>query len=239
MPDVNEAADPPAGQQRPDPDPTVLTTQALFREISQSRELFRVQTDAIIGSVDQSLENSAAARHGIRELLEQRIDATGRLIDLSVAHNKELLQEQNVATTRYATAETAHLREVDDIRFQAAERLASRESQLNALALAAAFAAQKEASAKEAEYTRIASVKSEGSVAQAIDKLGELFATQTRGLGDKVDDLKDRVGRIESLKVGATENRTGMYATIGIISTIFFLVIGILGFLALRAPVPA
>lgn len=215
MANLEEAADPAKGERRPDPDPTVLTTQALFREIAQLRELFNTRTGAVADSIDQSLENSANARHGIRELLEEKITGVSRL----------------------AAAEIAHLREVDDIRFQAAERLAGRESELNALALAAAFAAQKEASAKEADYTRIASVKSETSVADAIDKLGVLFATQTSGLGDKVDDLKDRVGRIESVKVGATENRNGLYAAIGVIATGLGIVGFAIGILAAR-PLP-
>lgn len=214
----------PNGGSRPVPDPTKLTDEAIAKSVK-----------ALTDYVDGQLEVRDERLRGIDKATELRLSGLvdySPEIDIKVAHVKELLQEQNAATGRFAAAEVAHLREVDDIRFQAAERLAGRESELNALALAAAFAAQKEASAKEAEYTRIASLKSESGVVQAIDKLGELFATQTRGLGDKVDDLKDRVGRIESTKVGATENRTGMYATIGIVSTVFFLIIGILGFLA-------
>lgn len=201
---------------RPVPDPTELTDKAIAKAVAALTDHIASE----LGVRDERLQGIDRAT----ELRLKEIDGLPGQIVREVSHLEILHDAKIEAERRFAAAEVAHLREVDDIRFQAAERLASRESELNALALAAAFAAQKEASAKEAEYTRIASVKSESAVAQAIDKLGELFATQTRGLGDKVDDLKDRVGRIESTKQGATENRTGLYAGIAAIA-------GILGIL--------
>lgn len=211
------------GGSRPVPDPTLLTDNAIDRSAAAVRDHIDGQLavrDERINGIDEATR-----------LRLQLIDHIPDQIDKEVRHVQDLSKVQIDADRRFSAAEVAHLREVDDIRFQAAERLAGRESELNALALAAAFAAQKEASAKEAEYTRIASIKSESATAQAIDKLGELFATQTRGLGDKVDDLKDRVGRIESVKVGSTENRTALYATIGVVISIIFVALAVIAFL--------
>jgi hypothetical protein len=188
-----------SGTTTPRPDPTELTDRAIAREDQQVRSW-----------VEGKLEVRDERLRGIDEATRLRL-STYDALPVAMADGraiiKELLQVQLASAERFAAAETSHLREIDDIRFTAAERLAGRESELNALALAAAFAAQKEASAKEAEYTRIASVKSESATAQAIDKLGELFATQTKGLADKVDDVKDRVGQLEAQKVGAIEQR--------------------------------
>ena len=182
---------------RPVPDPTELTDKAIARAMSAQKDYI----DGQLGIRDERLA-------GIDEATRLRLVSVDHIPDqiaLQVHFSREFAAAELAADRRFSAAETAHLREIDDTRFAAAEKLAARESELNALALAAAFAAQKEASAKEAEYTRIASVKAESATAQAIDKLGELFATQTHGLGDKVDDLKDRTGRIESGSAGKRE----------------------------------
>lgn len=218
----------PDGGSRPVPDPTALTDKAIERLESSLRAEFKGELairDERLSGIDEATR-----------LRLQTIEHVPGHIDDEIGHTKELVLAQIAADRRFSAAEVAHLREVDDIRFQAAERLASRESELNALALAAAFAAQKEASAKEAEYTRIASIKSESATAQAIDKLGELFATQTRGLGDKVDDLKDRVGRIESVKTGQVEQRaagadtrTSVIAVITVVIAVVIALVAIIG----------
>ena len=216
------------GGTTPRPDPTILTDRAIVKAIEAERDY----VDGQMAIRDERL-------NGIDDATRLRLTGIDQIpvqINQAVRHDRELSETQLAADRRFSAAEVAHLREVDDIRFQAAERLAARESELNALALAAAFAAQKEASAKEAEYTRIASIKSESATAQAIDKLGELFATQTRGLAEKFDDLRDRVGRIESTKVGATENRTSTYATIAVMASIAIALVAVIGFLLTKLP---
>jgi hypothetical protein len=228
----NDLSTTPRGS-TPVPDPTELTDRAIARVEKSIKDY----VDSQLSIRDERLRGIDTAT----DLRLQRSEQYPAAIDEKVGHVRELARAWAEADSRFAAAEVLHLREVDDIRFQAAERLAARESELNALALAAAFAAQKEASAKEAEYTRIASIKSESATAQAIDKLGELFATQTRGLGDKVDDLKDRVGRIESVKVGSVEqrgdaalSRTSIYATIGVVVSLLLVGIAVVGVLATR-----
>lgn len=90
-----------------------------------------------------------------------------------------------------------HQREIDALRYSMTEKLAARESELNALALAAALAAQKEAAGTQA-----------ATFSDALGSLGRIVENSLGGLGDKVEDVKDRVGRIESVATGAITQRT-------------------------------
>lgn len=110
---------------------------------------------------------------------------------------KELLETRIDAAEHLAQERTRHQREVSDIRFLGAEKLTAQGDDLRATALTAAFAAQKESAAK-----------TETGTAEALDKLGVLFATTIAGLASKVEDVKDRVGRIESVATGAIAQRT-------------------------------
>jgi hypothetical protein len=184
----------------PIPDPTKLTQDAVDR-LEKSLASY---IDGALAVRDERLRAIDLA-HDLTHEDQQRVPG---IIDEKVSHAREVATIQFAAQDRLHAVEIAHLREVDDIRFQAAERLAARESELNALALAAAFAAQKEASAKEAEYTRIASTKESQTTSDALEKLGQLFSSQFGGLADKVDDIKDRVVQVEANKVGANEQRT-------------------------------
>jgi len=200
-------------------DPTELTDRA----ISRLKKAVTEEIDSKLAVRDERLS-------GIDEATELRLQTVENLsatVDREIDHAKEVLRVQIVADSRFEHAEVEHLREVDNLRFQSAERLAARESELNAVALAAAFAAQKEASAKEAEYMRTTSVKTESATTQAINKLGELFATQFGGLSGNMSDIKDRVSKMENVKVGATENRSGLYALIAAAGLLVLVTIGL------------
>lgn len=175
---------------------------------------------------DAAIAKEAVARQTAHEDLKKLLES--RLLDRQ--HQVEWLD-------RLTEQATAHEREVSNLRFAAAERLATRESELNALALAAAFAAQKESAQKQDEYTRLSSSKAETATADAIAKLGELFNTQARAQGDKIDDLKDRVGRIESIAVGGIQQRTetrssnaALYSLIGTVAGLIVLSLALVTF---------
>ena len=78
--------------------------------------------------------------------------------------------------------------------------------------------AQKEAVGKQDEANQKAIAKSEAATAETLAKLSELFKTTTDGLSGKIDDVKERVHRMESLKQGAVEVRQESHATINAIT---------------------
>jgi len=198
------------GGSRPVPDPTVLTTEALTRGLAGERDY-----------VDGQLEV-------IRERL-RGIDTATRLL--------------NETVNRVPTALTeglGHLEAVMDERFrsidkQFAERdtRSERESRDNKVAVDAAFAAQKEAAAKQDEANSKAIDKSEAATSETITKLAELFKSTTDALAGKNDDLKERVGRIESVKQGATESRVEHRAGISNTSALVGIVVAVLAGLSL------
>jgi hypothetical protein len=198
---------------RPPPsiDPTELTTQAQIRGDQAER-------DYVDGQLEVLRERLRAIDRAT-ELLSDTVNRVPNETQKEVAHLRELQQE------RFASIE---------LQFRERDTRAERESRDNRVAVDAAFAAQKEAAAKQDENNQKSIDKSEAATAEAIGKLGELVQTNVNGLSGKIDDLKDRVGKIESIKLGATENRTGLYAAIGMVATIILLGIAIVGFIAAK-----
>lgn len=135
---------------------------------------------------DRAIAKEAAARESATEAIRSELIL-----------RKELTETRIKAAEDLGAERTRHQREVSDIRFLAAEKLTSQGDDLRATALTAAFAAQKESAAK-----------TETGTSEALDKLGVLFATTIAGLASKVEDVKDRVGRIESVATGAITQRT-------------------------------
>lgn len=98
---ASDAASSPEGGQRPVPDPTVLTTEALQREIKALKELLEMRVIGVTAlsnekfrSVDQQLDLVE------RQRVEQKSD-TKAAVDAALTAQKEAVKEQ---TTASATA---------------------------------------------------------------------------------------------------------------------------------------
>jgi cation transport regulator ChaB len=192
------------GAALPRPDPTVLTTEQLLRTVAAERDYLDAQLDVL------------------RERLSG-IDKATRLLNETV---------NRVPTD--VTKEVTHLRELMDQRFNGVQDQfherdvrVERESRDNKVAVDAAFAAQKEAASEQNRSNTLAISKSENATTEKIDKLSELFKTTTGALADKIDDIKERTGRIESVKEGSKESREGLYGLIGAVLAVVVL-LGIL-----------
>jgi len=162
----------------PNPDPTVLTTQALQREIEATRDRFNDNADLT------------------RQVLEERIDC---LEHEAQALRKEL--EAGPARREYAINK---LKELVDEKFTAinarfAERdLRSNASQLsNKEAISAALTAVKETNSK-----------SESAFTKQVDQLMALIYSAQKGADEKIDDVKERLTIMESRNIGAKEEAT-------------------------------
>jgi len=193
MPESSPAIAAPATISRPDPDPTVLTTQALYREINQVKQL---------------LDANMA---GVKETLSARITAIDHDLD-----RLQLAVEQEPAQTGVLvdTLKTLHNEKFGSIQVQFIERDVRTEqtSRDSKVAVDAALQAAKEAVEKQNTSSALAIAKSESATTKQIDTQGILITTATTSLNEridaasatmnsKIDDLKDRMNRIEG---GAT-----------------------------------
>ena len=189
MPESSPAIAAPATISRPDPDPTVLTTQALYREINQVKQLL----DANVA--------------GVKETLSARITAIDHDLD-----RLQLAVEQEPAQTGVLvdTLKTLHNEKFGSIQVQFIERDVRTEqtSRDSKVAVDAALQAAKEAVEKQNTSSALAIAKSESATTKQIDTQGILITTATTSLNEridaasatmnsKIDDLKDRMNRIE------------------------------------------
>jgi cation transport regulator ChaB len=102
-----------------------------------------------------------------------------------------------------------------ETQFKERDTRQEREARDNTVAVNAAFAAQKESALAQDTSNAKAIAKSEAATTESINKLGELQSTTTQALSEKVDDLKDRITTVESLRMGQQDQRVERRAISG------------------------
>jgi len=155
----------------PIPDPTLLTTEALQREIKTLKEFLEYQINAQ------------------KELRDEKFSS----VDDKLALGERQRVEQKSDTEK---------------------------------AIGAALAAQKDAAEK-----------SEAAIARQLEQMQTTFNKGIENLGANMSDLKDRVGKMEAVKLGVSEQRVegrtataGIYAAIGIAVTVVLAVLSVIAF---------
>lgn len=128
---------------KPDPDPTLLTTQALLREIGSLKEFFGSQLDSIKESLG---------------IMRDKIDHAPVLIDEKIGHLKDLADEKFNGIS---------------IRFAEARYLTEQTSRNDKLALDAALQAQKEDVGKQNDSNNASISKTEVLFTKQIDGLND------------------------------------------------------------------
>jgi hypothetical protein len=214
------------GGSRPVPDPTELTDRAIAR-LEKTLTLY----------VDGKLDMVEERLRGIDEATKLRRDQVVDIHrDLSSDVDKAVAASERVLNERFGSIDKQFIER--DTRAESS-KLDSQK------AVDAAFAAQKEAAAKQDEANAKAIDKSERATAETIKTNLELTKATTDTLTKDVDALKLAVNTILSTKVGNTEerrdrtdNRVALYTTIGLIVTLVLFGFAIVGFLASRGGTP-
>jgi hypothetical protein len=140
-------------------------------------------------------------------LLEQRLSDldTARTSDKAAAAARmEAEREYILGQIDGALAETRRVGDVAAEKFAAVDALFAS----NALALAAALAAQEKAVAAQNDSNTLAISKSESSTKETIAANAAQAQTGLASLADQLTDIKERVVRIESTGAGASGART-------------------------------
>ena len=178
MPESSPAIAAPPTVSRPDPDPTTLTTQALYREINQVHDLINSETYAVSSGLSARLDGADRERLHLQAQLDAVPTEVSRRIDtLRVLHEEKFNSIQVQFIERDTRTEQT-----------------SRDSKV---AVDAALQAAKEAVGEQNKSSALAIAKSEASTTKQIDQQGLLIASSTQGLDDKINDVKERLTRIE------------------------------------------
>jgi len=101
----------------PVPDPTVLTTQALYREVSSLRELIELRIEDLSGLLDEKFLRTEQQFELVeRQRVEQKND-TKNAVDAALTAQKEAAKEQTVASDRaIAKSEAAITKQLEQQR---------------------------------------------------------------------------------------------------------------------------
>src|ERR1043165_1319156 len=152
---------------RPIPDPTLLTTQQLQREISALKEIIFTRLDA----------NDKAV-----QLLHEDVTRVPTDTDKAIAHLRELHDE------RFESIEK---------QFSERDTRMTRELEPNQPALEAALLSAEKAVNKQNENFALSIAKSENSTNKQMEQMATLIHTSNGALEGKISDLKDRDTIIE------------------------------------------
>jgi hypothetical protein len=184
-------------------DPSSLTTQQLWREISALEKLLNIEIDAIKTSIKVAHD----------DLVRVPTDVQKQVGNLKELHEEKFRSIEIQFAERDTRVETTAKDKQD--------------------ALAAALQAAKELVMQQNTSNALAIAKSETATARQIDQLGVVIQTSVKASDEKFDDLKQRVTRIEGMAVGTKDTKvaqldSGRYlvAVIGLILAVLAFVVG-------------
>lgn len=168
----------------PNPDPTSATIAAIQNASDNHREIVEAQLKSIDIRID-AMDEAA-------KVLSTTINRTPTDIQKEITHVTEIMNEKfKSVATQFAERDTR----------------SERESRDNKVAVDAAFAAQKEAAAKQDEANAKAIDKSEKATTETIKTNQELSRSTTDSLSKSLDEVKERLGKVENINIGRTEQK--------------------------------
>ena len=249
----------------PSPDPSVLTTEAMTRRITERVALVDAQLavrDARIDCVDSAGEArvklAEAILEGVQKTLLERIDGTKRQVeerftamdkatDLLAADLRQVPTDLQLAVTsanqlndvkfNAVTGAMDILRTELSSRFELLDKQTVREKAAADLAVNAAFAAADKAAAAAAAASTEAIRKSEAATAETIKTNASAMIAGNKALADKIDDARDRTNRIENLVMQLQTQRSTQHDSRSEIKASTSLGIGAIGLLVAVAAV--
>lgn len=216
----------------PSPDPTVLTTAALLREIGALRELLTQRVDALESERDRTTGAAKERRDVLNRESQEQLRALAEFVELRIAGQAETVKLQ----------------------FELVERQRVEQKKDTKDAVDAALTAQKEAVKEQTTASERAIAKSETSTTKQLEQQQETVSTAIDALRRSIDEVKERIVEVDrnartaisevattangtvQQKFGATESRSGLYATIGLIVTVGLALMGVVAFVIAHTP---
>lgn len=218
----------------PVPDPTLLTTQQLTREILALRDI-----------IEAKLAGMEKATSGLEILINEKIECLGnqsnarynaiqvQFTERDVRFDQALAGAMEVAKAARDSLEnkTAHVLELHNEKFDSV----AKQFEQRDVALLSTLQATKETFREQNTAASLAIAKSEAATVKAIDQIQVLLHTATGALESKISDIKDRITTIESAKAGQVAQQGATQGTqiqwVGIMGLVLGAVVGLGGIL--------
>lgn len=175
---------------RPNPDPSILTTDQILRENSWLKELLRTY----VGGVESTIEAKLSGMDKALVLLQDKADKVPSETDIAVGNLKSQQDERFKSIDTQFVDRDIHVIELNRERDVRTEKLAEAVQK----AIDAAFLAQKAMADTVQESNAAAIAKSENATAESIRALGTNVTTAAKGTESTLGDLKDRTTALEN-----------------------------------------
>ena len=210
---------------KPRPDPTLLTTEQLRREINQLSEKFelllsgvRAQSDIRISDLEKAIGIYAQLRdEKFANLHTQMASLSTQSEQRETAHSDAITVAFNAASSALAQLKDLHGERFNSIELQFKERdtRVTETAKDTSKAVDAALQAAEKAVNKQNESFSLSIDKSEKATMKQIDQLAQNSVNSSEAMDGKIIDVKDRVSRIENQAIGWSnaENRTNTTKT--------------------------
>jgi len=249
---AGEENDPSVGMSRPNPDPTLLTTKLVMREIASVRELLEAKITEINKIIIIYKEEWHRTLKELADMADCQAQVTNKHFDYideryleHKSSNEKSIEELksyiriNVDGLKNVVdaIKTYHAESLDVVthRFEILERDIDRRSADNKTAVDNAFLAAKEAVNEQNKSNNLAISKSEVAFADQIRQLGVNIQTMNNAVTDKIDDVKDRINILERTTKASESHGRGvsdmwgwLIGAIGIGATIITLIMMIM-----------
>jgi hypothetical protein len=173
---------------KPNPDPSVLTTENLRREIANLKDILEGRLAANDKAIELVQHATNEFRNDNRDLIA---GAVGQLHTLIAAEIKIL---SNVTEVRFGSIET---------QFSERDKRTEQLSLADKTAIAAALQAQKEAAGAQNESNAASVTKQEAAFTKLLDQNQTLFQTAMSALTTQLNDVKSRLDKGEGHSKGA------------------------------------
>jgi len=147
------------------------------------------------------------------EQLDRTISALKEVLETRLGGMEEVTDEKFISVNeRFALVERQRVEQKEDTK----------------AAVDAAFSAAKEAVREQTNASERAIAKSETATKEQLNQLTNTFDTAIRGVTGSLDDIKERVGKIESIRQGASERKEEGRATISSTTAVVGAIVGVL-----------
>lgn len=186
---------------RPNPDPTILTTEQSDKSIKSLRELI----EARLNCAEENVEH-----------IREKVDARAAAIATEVKHLHDLQNEKFRSIAQQFTERDTRTEQT------------ARDTKV---AVDAALQAAEKAVGKQNEAFALSTAKSEAATTKQIDAIGLLIATTNKAADDKINDLKGSIATLNTMIASFNARGGGMRDGWALLVAGILALIGVLTFI--------